>query len=149
MAKWLTRWSAKPVFMGSTPIRCSNKINGLFPLSASNLNTINTIVRDMLSSQGFRDAGKRTCRCPGCARSTGGRASPSAGSPAVRTRPPLHSTPLSSLPSLIPYMPLYRSPTQAHFHPVLRRYSPLGFHRIVYVPRTPSRLRSPFEQHWV
>ncbi len=24
VAKWLTRWSAKPVFMGSTPIRCSN-----------------------------------------------------------------------------------------------------------------------------
>ena len=23
MAKWLTRWSAKPVFMGSNPIRCS------------------------------------------------------------------------------------------------------------------------------
>jgi hypothetical protein len=25
MAKWLTRWSAKPVFMGSNPIRCSTK----------------------------------------------------------------------------------------------------------------------------
>jgi hypothetical protein len=24
VAKWLTRWSAKPVFMGSNPIRCSN-----------------------------------------------------------------------------------------------------------------------------
>jgi hypothetical protein len=23
VAKWLTRWSAKPVFMGSNPIRCS------------------------------------------------------------------------------------------------------------------------------
>ena len=29
MAKWLTRWSAKPVFMGSNPIRCSNKSFGL------------------------------------------------------------------------------------------------------------------------
>lgn len=26
MAKWLTRWSAKPVFMGSNPIRCSNQL---------------------------------------------------------------------------------------------------------------------------
>ena len=25
VAKWLTRWSAKPVFMGSTPIRCSKR----------------------------------------------------------------------------------------------------------------------------
>jgi hypothetical protein len=29
VAKWLTRWSAKPVFMGSNPIRCSNYINSL------------------------------------------------------------------------------------------------------------------------
>ena len=29
MAKWLTRWSAKPVFMGSNPIRCSNNFNSL------------------------------------------------------------------------------------------------------------------------
>ena len=29
MAKWLTRWSAKPVFMGSNPIRCSNNINSV------------------------------------------------------------------------------------------------------------------------
>ena len=27
MAKWLTRWSAKPVFMGSNPIRCSNLLD--------------------------------------------------------------------------------------------------------------------------
>jgi hypothetical protein len=29
MAKWLTRWSAKPVFMGSNPIRCSNQFSSL------------------------------------------------------------------------------------------------------------------------
>jgi hypothetical protein len=29
VAKWLTRWSAKPVFMGSNPIRCSNYLNSL------------------------------------------------------------------------------------------------------------------------
>ena len=29
MAKWLTRWSAKPVFMGSNPIRCSNSFSVL------------------------------------------------------------------------------------------------------------------------
>jgi hypothetical protein len=30
MAKWLTRWSAKPVFAGSIPARCSNKFNSLW-----------------------------------------------------------------------------------------------------------------------
>jgi hypothetical protein len=29
VAKRLTRWSAKPVFAGSIPARCSNKIEGL------------------------------------------------------------------------------------------------------------------------
>src|SRR6266702_1917525 len=29
MAKWLTRWSAKPVFAGSIPARCSNQINSI------------------------------------------------------------------------------------------------------------------------
>jgi hypothetical protein len=31
MAKWLTRWSAKPVFEGSIPSRCSTHINNLHP----------------------------------------------------------------------------------------------------------------------
>src|SRR5216683_1976307 len=29
MTKWLTRWSAKPVFAGSIPARCSNQINSI------------------------------------------------------------------------------------------------------------------------
>ncbi len=30
MAKWLTRWSAKPVFEGSIPSRCSNQTISCF-----------------------------------------------------------------------------------------------------------------------
>jgi hypothetical protein len=43
MAKWLTRWSAKPVFMGSNPIRCSIILQSFTSVRAEALPTATPI----------------------------------------------------------------------------------------------------------